>query len=145
MRHSGSLVESESLKSWRHSCTAPTCTQTSPILLKGTVQRDGSCQKFFSFDRSSLKREVRKVFKKKSTRPPSSESPLKYQSTSLFYNLQLGNQFRCMRWKFVAHFEYIFFFAVIYYHKYILITPSGTGQSWKDRFCAIYKRAEHSS
>jgi hypothetical protein len=36
-----------------------------------------------SFDRSSLKREARKILRKIRP-PPSSESPLKYESASLF-------------------------------------------------------------
>ncbi len=43
-----------------------------------------------SFDRSSLKREARKVFRKIRL-PPSSDSPSKYQSASLFFNCQLYN------------------------------------------------------
>ena len=46
-----------------------------------------------SFDRSSLKREAQNVLEK-SALLLSSESLFKYQS-DLFYNLQLGNQFRC--------------------------------------------------
>jgi hypothetical protein len=54
--------------------------------------------KVVSFDRSLLNREAQRI-SANFARPPSSESPLKYQSASLFFNCQLGIQFRIFSWR----------------------------------------------
>ncbi len=89
------------------------------VTFKGNVQRDGSAN---------------------FARPPSSESPVKYESTSLILNCQLGNQFRCAPWVFV---QPLAIWKIKKWRRFVNnhCAMANAGKT----LCSIYKGAEHSS